>query len=1225
MDKKKLIEVRKKYIESIKCEMLGPGSESSYPNAEHEIITENPEIRYSLGILYPKDETIEYIEKDENIIVEENPDEQIAALAPEEQPKEEISFISENNDEENDNLDEEVALSSQNKPSSMGIIFFIKGSPNKIKLNLKFASYSKTEIENCCIYFKRPNNEKIEIPEEISNYIEYDDNKNIFKPNLQYKEECKAKFTKKYLKELYESNVFEFYDYLYEPLNRLASQISNSFIRKPHNIDLKIVFSNDYSDMCNKIDGSFLKITSIKRKIKDNLYAITLMLVNDVDKSYNQYEYKYIFQPQITIYSSENEFLFCDYNNDIDVSKLSLEEQSIAMQYRNKKNYATGMGVSVNYEIDYDGKGYIETDYFPRYEVPQMDFSINQKYEVSKNAFSMKFLSDLDSTTKDEKIKALESVVLAYENWIKDLKELQKEDYELLHGKYSRAATKNIENCLLSLERMKQGIKTLKNNDVAWESFELANRAMFMQRAHLKIQEKFKDDNELNEDEISAFLENINYYDIDSKIKDLYSWRPFQIAFLLMSIVSIVYDDNEDRNLVDLIWFPTGGGKTEAYLGLTAFTIFHRKLKYQNESNGTSVIMRYTLRLLTAQQFTRASTLICACEYIRKDSTSKKPKYKSYPLGNEKIKIGLWIGGEHTPNSIVDAKRNLNKLTDNVKPNNLKSKLEKYNKFQVLKCPWCGKSMVKKVIDNEVRGEWGYQCSNNHFKLVCPREGCHFNYEGELPIQIVDEELYKDPPTLLFGTVDKFAMIAWNPKIGRFFGVDTKNRTPELIIQDELHLISGPLGTMVGAYETVIDTLCKSKGNSTKIIASTATIRGAEEQCSALYDRKVYQFPSPGINVEDSFFARESSIDYDNEKYGRIYVGVMGSGKTKAMIEDRIISSLMERINMMKLEDEVKDKFWTLTAYFNSLKELGKCSTLVEDDVIEFIGRMASRYGLWGNGRKITKPDELTSRITTTDLNETLDKLEKTEFKSGKDCPKPSDIVLATNMISVGIDISRLNVMLIVGQPKLTSEYIQASSRIGREYPGVVFVLYDSSRSRDRSHYEQFIQYHSSFYKFVEPTGITPFSEPSRNRTLSSVMIALMRNLESELKNEENAGKFDINIYKDRIEELKNIVIQRNKNINSRLKLQLIDDSEEIENEIQIIFDKWETWSKMYKNDLIYGEKAIVNNVLPEGKARLLASHGTSQNNYAFESMTSMRNVDTQLRGKVLIYEDDYE
>ena len=452
----------------------------------------------------------------------------------------------------------------------------------------------------------------------------------------------------------------------------------------------------------------------------------------------------------------------------------------------------------------------------------------------------------------------------------------------------------------------------------------------------------------------------------------------------------------------------------------------------------------------------------------------------------------------------------------------------------------------------------------------------------QTPFNIVDEELYACPPTLLFGTVDKFAMIPWKKEIGTFFAAGTGNRAPDLVIQDELHLISGPLGTMVGLYETAIDALCTRNGIRPKIVASTATIRRAKEQCSALYNREVSQFPHPGLDAEDSFFARESIINYDHKIYGRKYVGLMPSGKTKAMMEVRSIAALMQEINTMDLPDDIKDKFWTLTVYFNSLKDLGKCSTLVDDDVKDFIKRTAYRLGSAKDARMIARADELTSRVNTTQLNETLDKLEKLCYSKENIENKryPSNILLATNMISVGIDVARLNVMLLVGQPKLTSEYIQASSRVGRSFPGVAFALYDGSKSRDRSHYEQFKPYHESFYKHVEPTGATPFSKPARDRALHAVIIAMVRVLEDELSAEKGAAKFNRKDYAARIAELKKYITERASDISKRMNTEMVDDSSEIALEIDSVFEKWEQLAENFDEEhFYYGEKFLIKDL----------------------------------------------
>lgn len=428
------------------------------------------------------------------------------------------------------------------------------------------------------------------------------------------------------------------------------------------------------------------------------------------------------------------------------------------------------------------------------------------------------------------------------------------------------------------------------------------------------------------------------------------------------------------------------------------------------------------------------------------------------------------------------------------------------------------------------------------------------------------------------------------------------------------------------AYHLRKDTLnrCTRNGIRPKIVASTATIRRAKEQCSALYNREVSQFPHPGLDAEDSFFARESIINYDHKIYGRKYVGLMPSGKTKAMMEVRSIAALMQEINTMDLPDDIKDKFWTLTVYFNSLKDLGKCSTLVDDDVKDFIKRTAYRLGSAKDARMIARADELTSRVNTTQLNETLDKLEKLCYSKENIENKryPSNILLATNMISVGIDVARLNVMLLVGQPKLTSEYIQASSRVGRSFPGVAFALYDGSKSRDRSHYEQFKPYHESFYKHVEPTGATPFSKPARDRALHAVIIAMVRVLEDELSAEKGAAKFNRKDYAARIAELKKYITERASDISKRMNTEMVDDSSEIALEIDSVFEKWEQLAENFDEEhFYYGEKFLIKEP-DDGEGRLMKPFNTSRNDPAFDTMTSMRNVDSTVAGNVLIWEE---
>ena len=1216
IETEKLIKAREDYIELIKQELLGPGSEISIPDAEHELISDSPNTRYSIGILYTKENKMN-ADNNDSARVEEQGDNADGIENTEIQIEESEEFVSHKeavapSDEEN--LDEEVGLATQNMPSSLGVTFFVKGKTDIVNCNVKFATYRKAVATDCRIPIDFEGIEKYELPELFKSSVYIDLKEKTLRLTT-------GGMTRRKVRELEERDLLGGDEHgIISHMYKLADQLAKGYVRVPHELKVQLVFGDrEYIDQNKDLDETKLKITSLKRQISEDVFSYTVMLVNDDERKAKPD--LCIYQPSIMVSTEDNEFRLAEYSGDQDFESLDLEEKSLIMQYRNKKVYGTGLGTSVSWDINDVGEGWISNDFFPQVEVPSMDFKLVSNVSVPDEAFSMKYLSDLDSTDCDIKLAAEDKIIDAYISWISELKEKAAR----IDSKYNEIATHNITGCEASAVRMRKGIEILRNNPKAWQAFQLANRAMFMQRAHLKLQAETSNVNRYPDDEeLSQILDDINYYDIDERFKDRYSWRPFQIAFLLMSIESIVNDSCDDRTLVDLIWFPTGGGKTEAYLGLTAFTIFYRRLSNLEVSSGTTVIMRYTLRLLAAQQFTRASTLICACEYIRVDATSRKPKYGRYPLGEDRITIGLWIGGDHTPNKDDQAKTNLNELLKS-STEELEYKKDRYNKFQVLKCPWCGTKLVQDVVDHKKKGVFGYRMKNNrHLELYCPQESCFFNLEGSLPIQVVDEELYDNPPTLLFGTVDKFAMLPWNPRIGSFFGIGSESRSPELIIQDELHLISGPLGTMVGLYEAAIDALCRSKGVSTKIIASTATIRRAVEQCASLYNRDINQFPHPGIDAEDSFFARESVVSHVNGVFGRKYVGLMPSGKTKAMMEIRSISSMLQKIYGMPLDDDVKDKYWTLTVYFNSLKDLGKCSTLVDDDVKDFIKRMAYRTGTAKDARMITNADELTSRVSTTQLNQTLDKLEKLAYSKENIESKrwPSNVLLATNMISVGIDVARLNVMLLVGQPKLTSEYIQASSRVGREYPGVAFTMYDGSKSRDRSHYEQFKGYHESFYKHVEPTGVTPFSKPARERALHAIVIALLRQLNIELSEEKGVTGFSREKYNKEIEVITDFIVSRNKNIVNRINPNMITEDEEIKEEIALLLEQWESLMDGYDSDhFFYGEKFMV--APPEKEnGRLMKVFNTSRFDPAFDTMTSMRNVDVSAGSSVVIWED---
>lgn len=1221
--RKEMISAREEYIDIIRAELLGPGSEFSLPDAEHELISSTPTSRYSVGILFPQGNEVSQ-DNDETVPIEETGAEQ--AEIPGEATRADDPVATkkqrtyEKDDTADENLDEEIGMSTQYMPSSMGITFLVKGNCDQVRGRVTFATYRNAKVPDCAIPYFPDDPETYTVPPELAHLIAFDKERGVLR--------LIASITAKEVRSIFERDTIPEAEFqiLQKIAYRFVDYCSMGYVRVPHEVpEFVLDFSDgDYADneANHNLDETDAKLVALRRKIAEEIWSVTVMLVNGLSESPVKAN-RCIFQSRVEIGTHNNLFVFVESNPNSDISAMDDEERSLDLLYRHKKIYGTGLGTSVDWKIDDKGNGTIWNDFFPITEVPSMSFSLPKNDMLGDGELSMKYLSDLDSSDRETKLKSMRSLVDLYKQWVEDLEKAAAK----LDTRYASAAAKNIQECKRAYQRMYAGIETLRSNDNAYSAFLLANRAMFMQRIHIAMQSEMAQvnaDRYPGDEEISDRLNGMDYSrESDANCR----WRPFQIAFLLMDINSIVDDQSPERSIVDLIWFPTGGGKTEAYLGLTAFTIFYRKLAHPKQSAGTAVIMRYTLRLLAAQQFTRAATLICACEYIRQDCAQKRHRYPAYPLGKTPITIGLWIGGSHIPNKnegYDGAKYHLDKLIGVSSPHYVRNEKERHNKFQVLKCPWCGTKMVKDDKDKKLVGEWGYNMSGKHFYMFCPHEDCDFT--KKLPIQIIDEELYDAPPTLLFGTVDKFAMLPWDGRIGSFFGIGSDNRTPELIIQDELHLISGALGTVVGLYETAVDAICGQKGIFPKVIASTATIRRAKEQCSVLYNREVVQFPAPGLDAEDSFFAKESSIDYEKGVYGRKYVGIMPSGKTKAMAEIRAMAAMLQKTYTMDLPDAVKDKLWTLTVYFNSLKDLGKASTLVDDDVKDFIVRTANR--MFTTRRLIISADELTSRVSTTELNETLDKLEKTEYSQENVAAKryASNVLLATNMISVGIDVARLNVMLMIGQPKLTSEYIQASSRVGRSFPGVAFVQYDATKSRDRSHYERFRSYHESFYRFVEPTGATPFSRPARERALHAVLISMMRQMAC-MSEDEDAINFDKEYFEDTIRKIEGFVIERVKGINSRADGQAKDDVEEIHAEIQTFFDKWQDYVDECNGEepavpLFFGRRFMV--APPTGGTRrLLKQYGSSGRDSAIRTLTSMRNVDTPVTGSIIVWGDN--
>ncbi len=858
-------------------------------------------------------------------------------------------------------------------------------------------------------------------------------------------------------------------------------------------------------------------------------WVVTLFLINKATEPESSADSAWLFQTHLRVEGVDGASIFAPHPIALDSSDEKQdsvgwdERLQLAMMHRHCVEFAVGHNVSVHAERDTENPRRaraIETSPIPTQEVERQDAPrIDDIPELSGLNLSMQ---DLATLPDSEIVAALRPLMEAYAQWIERQRAEISSDPTL--GHYQTTARRTLEKCEQAQKRIAEGIDLLARDKRALQAFRFANRTMATQRVHsLWIEARRSDDKA-----------QLTTFDIEKNRL----WRPFQLAFILLNLPSLADLNHHDRSAsvqatADLLWFPTGGGKTEAYLGLTAFTLAIRRLQGTvagyDGMHGVAVLMRYTLRLLTLQQFQRAASLICACEIERRAN----PRL----WGDEPFRLGLWVGAKTTPNKTLDASEAIKNLKNNAFSAGVATPLQFTN------CPWCGAAIDAGrdvVVDTD----------RARTLLYCPdfQHNCAFNRKnspGEgVPAMVVDEEIYRRLPALVIATVDKFAQMPWNGLTGMLFGKvnghcprhgflspevqDTPThpakgflpatrstshgplRPPDLIIQDELHLISGPLGTLVGLYETAVDRLCSWQVNGKtvrpKVIASTATVRNARRQMKALFLREVEIFPPPGLDSRDNFFSRRA--DSTDATPSRLYVGVCAPGKRLKSALIRVYVAYMGAAQTLYTKyGKAADPYLTTIGYFSSMRELGGMRRLIDDDVTSRLKRV-ERRGL--SRREIKQVEELTSRKSATDIPVMLDKLNavfdpqseqerKADAKAKRRAKTvvPLDVCLATNMISVGVDVPRLGLMIVGGQPKSTSEYIQATSRVGRQKPGVVCTVFNWARPRDLNHYETFEQYHATFYQHVEALSVTPFAPRALDRGLSALLVALLR-LENE-------------------------------------------------------------------------------------------------------------------------------
>ena len=886
--------------------------------------------------------------------------------------------------------------------------------------------------------------------------------------------------------------------------------------------------------------------------------------------------------------------------------------------YRENRTFAIGHGCGADW---IDGRpelvGTVWSDVLPVFETPATSadlFVKNPEGKLGPLRVSMRLLAGLESDA--DGLGDVDRLILEYQAWIVALDS----KVSTISARHRPTATELIEKCRQCAKRIADGLSLLRQHDsqgdVARKAFRLANHAMLVAQLRSRQELRLPD-----RDASGRLTWSRPIAAVEPAVRNEKQgyWRPFQIAFLLMSLRCICDPAHQDRKVVDLIWFPTGGGKTEAYLGLTAFTVFFNALSGV-PNGGVDVLMRYTLRLLTAQQFQRAATLFCAMEQLRRRDIAS--------LGNRPFRIGLWVGSAATPNKRDDAVEKLKALQRDP---------DAENPYVLLRCPWCaakfGPHEAPSVSTQRTRGSRGRQAAGAHVYgyskergpagdtvvFRCGDSSCEFGglpgpSTPPLPIVVIDEDLLDAPPNLLIGTVDKFAMLAWTPAARSIFGLDDSGRhrgvPPTLIIQDELHLISGPLGSMVGAYETVIEALCVDPLGGMilpKIVASTATISRAREQIAGLYARTaIMLFPPSGLDAADSFFAREAVDEHGRPKPGRLYAGVLAPAHTSLQTsEARVFATLMQHASLLAGEARDLDPWWTLLVFFNSLRELGGAATLFTADTREYLKVILNRHGIeYAKIRQLYHVEELTSRIRGDHIPRLLERLEvPMSVREGTGTPIPSpapiDACLASSIIEVGVDIPRLSLMAIVGQPKTTSQYIQVSSRIGRDLnkPGLVVVIYGQTKPRDRSHYERFRSYHQRLYAQVEPTSVTPFSPPAVDRSLHGLVVALVRQLGRVGHEADTPDPFPLapgSRLRLKVEEV----------IRDRVRAIAPDEEASVLGKLKHRLDQWKAW-----NPAEYGgfSKTPEHPPLmhPAGRTELAQWGGRS-----WATMSSLRNVD---------------
>ena len=1156
--------IRKILLDEIQKEILGPHEiDETFENTDH------PKSRYLSGVLYPIQTPI--LEEDTN--------------------NESIQIKSTEENAEN----EKISINVGTKPSSMGLSCKIPLTQKLIQVTISYGRYIL-------------NSNDVEKEEDV---VKNDDKKNAKKEKDKESKPVKQ----------------------YPDWKRVDHKV------EPFSIDLTELEGR------KELEPTMFFRYFINQNKNEEYVTLNVFLTNETKIREGEYieDHNCIFQPKIRLTSPESTKIFLNISEITNkkIQESDPRDHTMLFLFRNFKHFAQGRNCAVEWNVnETDSKtDWVQTTFVPYYTTPEI--------KPREPSTEMKRLLNMENLSKVEDHKEYRNILRpisdSYEEWINELESKraswENDESSINFKNFFISNHRNIprnltEDCRDALERIKIGIDKISNDPMIGESFRFANEVMHKNRMYLdwakSNKEKISRGEKITEDKP-------NFKSFDPQ------WRLFQIAFLLLNIESITNPTPENRSNVDLLWFPTGGGKTEAYYGIIAFTLAYRRIRGKDPKSieeeldryGISIIMRYTYRLLALQQFQRAATLFCACEYVRLKNSANKEKF-----GEQPFLVGFWVGHDTTPNSCSEAEKLIKRKRLNPDMN-----IEKTDPIQLLNCPWCGRKL--NAFNYEFKQPYSSleKLNPKRIQIKCDKK-CFFGKIGDservLPVVFVDEDIRNLRPSLLIATVDKFAQISWNWRYSTFFGnvsqyckehgyrpgnapventtdrcrhtgkkkfsngqkeeipvvdIGRKLAPPELIIQDELHLITGPLGTLTGLYETAIDVLCTNNvtGLKPKIIASTATTKKSDIQLKNLFNSNTTKiFPPQGFDFGESYFAKVLPIS--EEHPGKLHVGICSTSVSGFNVDNRIAACILRKIRhilenkdkftfhdkVYTFTDQDLDPYYTLVSYYNTIKNLGAAIRMYEDTVPSYMGVISNtsenRFQTQNNAEKIDvkvlEKEELTGRVNAAKIPTILRNI---EMKIGDE--NVLDALLCTNILSVGVDVERLNVMVINGQPKSVSEYIQASGRIGRRDPGVVVVNYAYIRPRDLSYFENFIQFHSTYHKSVEPGTLTPFSSRARDRGLVGVFLALIRMNSRMLSDDPKMFDKNDSRVKQIVKEIEEQILARVNEIDKQ-------ESDGTKKDIGELIKKWDTartqfgsWASNGTGGLKYRRNPFTNKI----------------------------------------------